>query len=221
MSVLMPPSDTGPLFPHPYSHLPEPTLAPGVPQPPAPDEAACVALWEKYAMPPHIRRHCKVVAHIACTLAGRAAARGYRVDMAQVKAAGLLHDLAKAYSIQCGAGHAHLGASWVVAETRHHAVAQGVMLHVHWPWRIPVDDGARLCTLPFFILYADKRTRHDQCVTLDERFADLLERYGRTEAARAGIQASHQQGLTIERAFEAHLGCSLHEDSFDCGRLVL
>lgn len=221
MSVLMPPSDTGPLFPHPYSHLPEPTLAPGVPQPPAPDEAACVALWEKYAMPPHIRRHCKVVAHIACTLAHRAAARGYRVDVAQVKAAGLLHDLAKAYSIRYGAGHAHLGASWVVAETRHHAVAQGVMLHVHWPWRIPVDDGARLCTLPFFILYADKRTRHDQCVTLDERFADLLERYGRTEAARAGIQASHQQGLTIERAFEAHLGCSLHEDSFDCGRLVL
>ena len=75
--------------------------------------------------------------------------------------------------------------------------------------------------LPFFILYADKRTRHDQCVTLDERFADLQERYGHTEAARAGIQASHQQGLIIERAFEAHLGCSLHEDTFDCGRLVL
>ena len=149
MSVLMPPSDKGPLFAHPYSQLPEPVLAPARPQPPAPDETCCTALWEKYAMPPHIRRHCKVVAHIACTLAGRALARGFEVDVAQVRAAGLLHDLAKAYSIHYGAGHAHLGASWVVAETRHHAVAQGVMLHVHWPWRIPVDDGARLCTLPF------------------------------------------------------------------------
>ena len=115
MSVLMPPSDKGPLFAHPYSQLPEPVLAPARPQPPAPDEACCTALWEKYAMPPHIRRHCKVVAHIACTLAGRALARGFEVDVAQVKAAGLLHDLGKAYSIQYGAGHAHLGASWVVA----------------------------------------------------------------------------------------------------------
>ena len=80
MSVLMPPSDKGPLFAHPYSQLPEPVLAPARPQPPAPDETCCTALWEKYAMPPHIRRHCKVVAHIACTLAGRALARGFEVE---------------------------------------------------------------------------------------------------------------------------------------------
>lgn len=221
MSVLMPPCNTGPLSAHPYAHLPEPTLAPEAPQSPPPDEAACEALWDKYAMPPHIRRHCKVVAHIACTLAARALERGFVVNIPQVRAAGLLHDLAKSYNIRYGTGHAHLGASWVVAETRQYAVAQGVMLHVHWPWRLPAEDGARMCTLPFFILYADKRTRHDRCVTLDERFADLQERYGHTEAARAGIEASRQQGLTIERAFETHLGCSLHEDSFDCGRLVL
>lgn len=221
MSVLMPPCDSGPLFPHPYSPLPEPTLTPAPPAQAAPDAAACEALWDKYDMLPHIRRHSRVVAHIAVELARRALARGFNADIPTVRAAGLLHDLAKTYSIQHGAGHAHLGASWVVSETRNYAVAQGVMLHVHWPWRVPVDDASRLCSLPFFILYADKRTMHDQCVTLEVRFADLLERYGRTEAAREGIEASYRQGLTIERALEAHLGCSLHEDSFDRGRLVL
>lgn len=221
MPVLMPPRDSGPLFPHPYSQLPEPALEPAPPTQAAPDDAACEALWAKYGMLPNIQRHCRVVAHIACTLARRAVERGFPVDVPSVRAAGLLHDLAKTYSIRYGAGHAHLGASWVITETRNYAVAQGVMLHVHWPWRVPADDARRLCSLPFFILYADKRTMHDQCVSLDVRFADLLERYGRTDAARSGIEASYRQGLTIERALEVHLGCSLHEDSFDCGRLVL
>ena len=38
--------------------------------------------------------------------------------------------------------------------------------------------------------------------------------------ARKGIRLSWQQGECIERAFEAHLGYAIHEDSFDSGRLV-
>lgn len=220
MSILMPPATEGPLFRHPFSHLPEPTLAPPQEPRPAPDDAACRALWDKYGMLPNIRRHSQVVAHIATLLARRAVQAGFAVDVPTVRASALLHDIAKTYSIRHGAGHAHLGASWVVAETRNYAVAQGVMLHVHWPWAVPVNDARRMCSLPFFIIYADKRTKHDQCVTLDERFSDLLDRYGRTEAARTGVRSSYEQGKTIERALEAHLGCSLHEDTFDCGRLV-
>ena len=105
-----------------------------------------------------------------------------------------------------------------MAETRNYALAQGVMLHVHWPW--PLPEGAGICALPFFVIYADKRVRHDACVPLEERYEDLLTRYGRTEAAREGIRGSYEQGKTIERALSAQLGWALHEDSFDCGRLV-
>ena len=40
-------------------------------------------------------------------------------------------------------------------------------------------------------MYADKRARHDQFVTLEERFEDLLVRYGDTEEHRQGIRQSY------------------------------
>jgi putative nucleotidyltransferase with HDIG domain len=184
----------------------------------APEDTACFALWEKYAMLPNIRRHSLLVAHIATALAQRAEALGLPVKAAQVRASALLHDLAKTYCVRYGGSHAQLGAAWTVAETGNYAVAQGVMLHVWWPWDLP--QGRDICALPFFVMYADKRVRHDVCVTLEERYDDLLQRYGRSEEAREGIRAAYRQGKTIEGALAALLGWSLHENSFDCGRLV-
>ena len=184
----------------------------------APGDAACFALWDKYAMLPNIRRQSLLVAHIATTLARKAEALGLPVRAAQVRASALLHDIAKTYCVRYGGSHAQVGAAWTVAETGNYAVAQGVMLHVWWPWSLP--QGTDICALPFFVMYADKRVRHDACVTLEERYDDLLQRYGRTEEAREGIRAAYRQGKTIEDALAVLLGWSLHEDSFDSGRLV-
>ena len=184
----------------------------------APGDAACSPLWDKYAMLPNIRRHSLLVAHIATALARKAEALGLPVRAAQVRASALLHDIAKTYCVRYGGSHAQVGAAWTVAETGNYAVAQGVMLHVWWPWSLP--QGTDICALPFFVMYADKRVRHDACVTLEERYDDLLQRYGRTEEAREGIRAAYRQGKTIEDALAVLLGWSLHEDSFDSGRLV-
>ena len=208
-------------FRHPLSGLPElPGLrtAASAPSPPSPDDEACFALWRKYAMLPNVQRHSRLVAHIATALARRAAEKGFAVNVPEVRASALLHDIAKTYCLRHGGSHALLGGAWAVAETRNYALAQGVMLHVHWPW--PLPEGAGICALPFFVIYADKRVRHDACVPLEERYEDLLTRYGRTEAAREGNRGSYEQGKTIERALSAQLGWALHEDSFDCGRLV-
>lgn len=169
-------------------------------------------------MLPNIRRHSLLVAHVAATLAQRAADRGIAVSVPEVRAGGLLHDIAKTYCVQHGGSHAQVGAAWAVAETGNYAIAQGVMMHVWWPW--PLPQGPGICSLPFFVIYADKRIRHDACVTLEERYEDLLERYGRTEAAREGIGVAYRQGKNIESALEAQLGWALHENSFDCGRVV-
>ncbi|GFH62259.1 MAG: uncharacterized metal dependent phosphohydrolase [Candidatus Desulfovibrio kirbyi] len=205
---------------YPLSDLPEPTLlrVDKSPPPPPPDDAACFALWDKYAMLPNVRTHSLMVAHIATNLARRAQAVGIAVNMPQIRAAALLHDIAKSYCVRHGGSHAQLGASWTITETRNYILAQTVMLHVHWPWQIP--EGTGLCTLPFFIIYADKRVRHDSCVTLDERYEDLLTRYGRNAAAKDGIRASLEQGKDIERALSTLLGDALHENSFDCWRMV-
>ncbi len=204
---------------HPLACLPEPALEPPT-QGSIPDDAACMALWDKYGMLDNIRAHSRMVAHIATDLAQRARAAGFPVNVAAVRASAMLHDIAKTYSVLHGGSHAQLGASWVVAETRNHALAQGVLLHVHWPWAVPEQEPGRLFSIPFFVIYADKRVKHDQCVPLRQRYEDLLVRYGHTEKARKGIRLSWQQGECIERAFEAHLGYAIHEDSFDSGRLV-
>lgn len=203
----------------PFENLPPPDNLPDKGDyPPPPDEQECLALWQKYDMLENIRRHSFMVAHLATWLAKRAFELGFPVNVENCRAAGLLHDIAKSWCVKNGGSHAMLGASWVVQETRHFGIAQGVMLHVHWPWQLP--QGRDICCLPIFIIYADKRVRHDQCVTLKERFDDLITRYGRTEAARQGIRQSCQQARQIEAALSRQLQWDLNEYSFDSGRLV-
>ena len=166
----------------------------------------------------NVRKHSLQVANIAAQLAQRARSLGFAVDVATVRASALLHDLAKTWCLKNGGSHALLGASWSAQETRNFRLAQGVALHVHWPWPLPQD--ASICSLPIFIIYADKRVRHDQAVSLDERFEDLLDRYGKTAEARAGIASSCQQAKEIEKLLSKHLKWNLNENTFDSGRLV-
>ncbi|MCR4667068.1 MAG: HDIG domain-containing protein [Desulfovibrio sp.] len=179
----------------------------------------CYALWDKYAMPENIRNHSKLVAHIAAILAELVLQRHIPLNPDDVRASALLHDLGKWYSLQYGGAHAQLGAAWVVAETRNYAVAQGVMHHVYWPWSIKEDSS--VCSLPILVLYADKRARHDTCVTLDQRFEDLFVRYGRTEQSKENIRLSYKQCKAIEQALIHVLGWeSLDAYTFDSRWLV-
>lgn len=109
---------------------------------PIPDEAACRALWTRYAMFSHIERHSECVADMAEALARRAIETGasrHPELVALSRAAGLLHDIAKSYTVQFGGSHAQIGASWVIDSTGSHKVAQAVYHHVEWPWPLPED----------------------------------------------------------------------------------
>ncbi len=179
----------------------------------------CFALWDKYAMPDNIRRHSKLVAHIAQNLAELAVQKNAKISIANVRASALLHDLGKLYSLKYGGSHAQIGAGWVVSETRNYSVAQGVIHHVNWPW--PIREDVSICQLPLLVLYADKRVRHDQQVTLEERFQDLLVRYGVNQDARAYIRTSLEQIRAIERALSTYLGWEcLDAYTFTCRGLV-
>lgn len=169
-----------------------------------PDEAGCAALWDKYGMPEHIRAHSRLVTDIAVTLAEALEAAGADIHVPSVRASALLHDLGKIYSIEHGGSHAQLGAAWVMAATRNPHIAQGVIQHVRWIWDVDVDDDRQLLTLS--VLYADKRVRHDQIVSLEERFEDIMARYGRTERARQRITAAAEQGRVVEAALARRLG---------------
>lgn len=188
-------------------NLPSLVFAPDSTLPPPPDEAACVRLWDRYGMLPNIRAHSRAVAEVAIGVARRAAALGHAVDMSALRAAALLHDVAKTYTILHGGAHAQLGAAWVREETGRPDLARAVLFHVTWPWVSgPLALEADPLRLPLLVSYADKRVRHDQVVSLEERFDDLLNRYGDTEEHRALILANREQSFTYERALAALVG---------------
>jgi putative nucleotidyltransferase with HDIG domain len=181
-----------------------------------PTDEQCFACWDALDMLPHIRKHSLLVAGLATFLARRAAERGSRVDVAATRAAALLHDIAKTYTIRHGGHHSQLGGAWTMDWTRNARLAQGVVHHVHWPFALDLKDHF----LPLIIIYADKRVKHDRVVPLTERFVDLLERYGTTEFIRERIELSKQQAKDIEDSLSHILGIDLHAYPFDSRRLV-
>ena len=205
----------------PRPRLPAPGPSP-LPAGPWPDDAACVRLWDHFAMPAHIRGHSARVADAATFLAERAAAARLFPHVADadlvaaVRASALLHDLAKVYCIHHRGSHAQLGAAWTMAATGSPALAQGVLFHVWWPW--DVDPLKHF--LPLAVLYADKRVRHAEFASLGARFADLFERYGTTPERSARIRMCLEQAQAVEHCLSEILGVKLHAHTFDRRRLV-
>ncbi len=181
-----------------------------------PDDTACFALWDTYDMRDNVRAHSLLVADMAQAVAQLALDKGYDICIQSVRASALLHDIAKSYTIDHGGSHAQIGASWVIEATGNRLLAQGVAMHVYWPWDLPKN----VCALPFFVIYADKRIMHQKCVSLEERYEDLLTRYGTTEEHRIGITVSYEQGKNIESALSAQLEMPLHEYTYHSGRMV-
>ncbi|MBQ7738205.1 MAG: HDIG domain-containing protein [Desulfovibrionaceae bacterium] len=182
-------------------------------------DAICYDLWQQYSMPKNIQDHSKLVANVAWQIAQRVLDAGIKINVDLVRQSALLHDLGKAYSLEYGGSHAVLGAAWVVAATGNYALAQGVLYHVYWPWDLP--EGPAICSLPIIVLYADKRAKHADCVTLEEREEDLLLRYGSNPSSRKLMAKGFEQIRNIERALSDCLDWGdLDAYSFDSRRLV-
>ncbi|MHC1700591.1 MAG: phosphohydrolase [Humidesulfovibrio sp.] len=206
-------------------NIPMAPMWPSLPPPPAsrpgprwsvPGEAQCVAWWDRFEMPEHIRAHSRGVAQVACFVAEAGHRRGLGVDVETVFASALLHDLAKIYCIKHGGNHSQLGGAWAMALTGNPVLSQGVMHHVYWPFEV---DVARFFT-PLAVLYADKRVSHDRIVHIEDRFGDLLDRYGKTPEIRERIHTTNRQAKGVEDAFSRLLEIDLNAHDFDRGRLV-
>jgi putative nucleotidyltransferase with HDIG domain len=176
-----------------------------------PDDQACFRIWSELGMPEHIGTHSLMVAHIATRLAEWAEQRGMAVRVQEVRAAALLHDLGKAYTITHQGNHSHIGASLVMDRTGNPAIAQGVIHHVHWPGEL--DLGRHF--LPLAVLYADKRVVHDRIVNIRERFQDILDRYANSFERMQKIYRSHAKVHALEKLLEQSLEVDLYAYPFD------
>ena len=176
-----------------------------------PDDRECFRIWQDFAMPEHIKEHSLQVALIATTLAQMARDRGWPVSVQEVRAAALLHDLGKAYTIAYPGSHSQLGASLAMELLGNPAIAQGVIHHVHWPGKLDLERHF----LPLAVLYADKRVAHDRIVTLRERFQDILSRYAQSFERMQKIYRSHSKVRALEELFNQSLEVDLNAYSFD------
>jgi uncharacterized protein len=159
-----------------------------------PSHNQCLELMEVYGMLPNIREHSFRVMEVASFLGEALAAAGFDLFLPLVTAGALLHDLGKTQCLGTLTNHAELGAGFL-EELGYPHVAQVVREHVHLDSNImdprPLREGE-------IVNYADKRVLHETVVTLEERFADLKVRYGRTPEALARIQATEIKARALE-----------------------
>ncbi len=159
----------------------------------------CLELLRRVNLPDHIVGHSLQVARCAVALAQHLNANSHRLNLDLVCAGGLLHDIAKDISLKTGENHAHLGAS-MLEDMGLSVVAPIVRDHIY------LDEG--MLEAPFsesvVVNYADKRVKHLDIVLLDERFSDLVTRYGKTPERKALLEHRHRLYKILERRLFAH-----------------
>ena len=151
-------------------------------------------------MPEHIRTHSLKVAQVAELLARLLAEQGAPVKVELVTAGAMLHDIAKALCLDGSCDHARVGGD-ICREHGYSELAPLVEEHVILKRGFTGSYGERE-----IVYYADKRVRHDQVVSLEERRDDIISRYAANDPPR---QEEIYQNFLICRQVEEHLFSSL------------
>ncbi len=154
-----------------------------------------MALLRKYDTPEHIVRHSIRVWQVGRILGAGLIRNKCSVDLNLLRAACLLHDIAKYPCIVSKKwGHDEEGRR-MVREEGFPDVARVISQHV-----ILRDDPALGLGEAHVLFYSDKRVVHDQIVTLEERFRYLLDTYGRNETAQQKLYQVKRSTCELETA---------------------
>jgi uncharacterized protein len=141
-----------------------------------PAREECLRLMNQNGMLENIIAHSIEVANVALYLSEELNKKGQRIDLLLVEAASLLHDLTKTESFKTKENHART-ASRLLKEIGYEEVGEVVAQHI---W-LSHEVDPLLVSEEEVVNYADKRVMHDRIVSLEDRFNDLRERYGRDQ----------------------------------------
>jgi uncharacterized protein len=113
----------------------------------------------------------------------------------------LLHDLTKAICFKTKEDHAHTG-SQLLKEMGYERVGEVVAEHV-----VLLNKRDRSSVSEEEVVnYADKRVQHDQIVSLEERFGDLMDRYGKSRKDFGRLEQLKKTTFEIEAKIFSILG---------------
>jgi putative nucleotidyltransferase with HDIG domain len=124
----------------------------------------------------HIVVHSLEVAKVALFLSTELNMKGQQIDLRLVEAASLLHDITKTICLDTKEDHAQTG-SQLLKEMGYERVGEVVAEHVRLSKRVDLSTVSE----EEVVNYADKRVQHNRIVSLEERFDDLKERYGKDQ----------------------------------------
>jgi uncharacterized protein len=164
-------------------------------EPAIPNERRCFDLLTKYETPDHIVLHSRAVWEVGRVLGEGLLRRKHAVDMVLIRAACLLHDIGKFPCIRDGTKYHDVRGEEILASEGYPLVGSIVGRHVflrsenHSP---PREE--------HIVFYADKRVLHDEVVSLDDRFAYLIETYGSNPEAIRMLHLMRDDTLSVERA---------------------
>ncbi len=149
------------------------------------------------------RRHCRKVEKVALILGESLAKAGKTVDLALVRAAAILHDLAKGRKDHAGAGAQALEEMGFVETGR------VVAAHSDLPEGL---DGSSLEAKIVFL--ADKFVAGETPVSVEQRYSLALERFAVSNTIRADIFQRQATALNVKYEFETTLGYPLVPELF-------
>ncbi len=158
-----------------------------------PTREECLRLMGEYRMLENIISHSLAVAKVALFLSAELNKKGQRIDVRLVEAASLLHDLTKTECLKTKEDHALTGCQ-LLKRIGYERVGEIVARHI---WLGTEGDPSSVCEEEI-VNYADKRVMHDRIVSLEERFRDLKERYGKHGRAEDYLEHLQKEIYGIE-----------------------
>ncbi len=158
-----------------------------------PTREECLRLMGEYGMLENIISHSLAVTKVALFLSVELNKKGQKIDLRLVEAACLLHDLTKTECLRTKEDHARTG-SQLLKRIGYERVAEIVARHI---WLGREVNPSCVCEEEI-VNYADKRVMHDRIVSLEERFRDLKERYGKVGRAEDYMEHLQDETFGIE-----------------------
>lgn len=163
-----------------------------------PSEEECYAIIKSANTPVKVVKHCKQVAQLSCAIGCCLIRSGYPMNIDLIRAAALLHDLAKGES-----HHALVGSRMLV---NYPEVAEIVAEHMD----IYLNPDEPL-TEKEIVYLADKLVKEDQIISLQYRFAGLLEQNKNDQVVFSKIRQRLSNAESILARIEHLIKMPLHD----------